>query len=217
MLGWHLIFSVYGFWLPNDERGSGSVRVRAQHIYDAGGKATKVHTTHSVAHRPHDVRLRKMAKESLTYPAVELSGLQARAVTRWIAAICPKIELVVHACAIMPDHVHVVVAAHRFNGDELIACLKRTGTRGMNDEGLHPMRNHSRKRQVAEPLGGTRMESDAVQPGANAGRHSVCGRESGAGRIQAAAMVFCGAVFGVVREGGMGGVGRRWIRSGDRR
>jgi REP element-mobilizing transposase RayT len=144
ILGWHLIFSVYGFWLPNDERGSGSTRVRAKHIYDAAGEATKVYTTHSVAGRPHDVRLRRMAKEALKFPAVELTGLQARAVGRGIAAVCPKVELVVHACAIMPDHVHVVVAAHRFEGDDLIECLKRAGTRGMNAEGLHPLRDHAR-------------------------------------------------------------------------
>ncbi|HEX5472700.1 MAG TPA: hypothetical protein VFW73_12490, partial [Lacipirellulaceae bacterium] len=42
------------------------------------------------------------------------------------------------------EHVHVVVAQHRFDGDELIACLKRAGTRGMNDEGLHPLRKYPR-------------------------------------------------------------------------
>jgi REP element-mobilizing transposase RayT len=144
MLGWHLIFSAYGFWLPNDERGSGSLRVRAQHIFDAGGEATKVGTRHSVAYRAHDVRLRKLAKQALKYPAVTLSGLQARAMARGIQAVAPKIGLTIHACAIMPDHVHIVVARHRLDGDELIACLKRAGTRGLNDEGLHPMRNHPR-------------------------------------------------------------------------
>jgi REP element-mobilizing transposase RayT len=144
MLGWHLIFSTYGFWLPNDERGSGSVRVRAQHIYDAAGEATKVHTTRSVAHKPHDVRLRRLAKEALKYQAVEFSGIQARAVARGIAAVVPKVGLVVHACAIMPDHVHLVVARHRLGGDELLACIKRAGTRGLNDDGLHPMREYSR-------------------------------------------------------------------------
>ncbi len=144
MLGWHVIFSTYGFWLPNDPRGSGSKRVRAQHIYDAGGEATKVHTTRSVAHHPHDGKLRRVAKESLKYPAVELTGNQARAAAHGIAAVCPKIGLVVHACAIMPDHVHLVVGKHPFDGDELIACLKRATTRGMNDERLNPMRTFPR-------------------------------------------------------------------------
>jgi REP element-mobilizing transposase RayT len=144
LLGWHLIFTTYGFWPPNDPRGSGSTRVRTWHLYDAAGEATKVNTRHSVSARPHDMSIRRAAKAALKYPAVELTGVQARAVARGIAAVCPKVELVIHACAIMPNHVHVVVAAHRFSGDEIIGCLKRAGTRGMNDEGLHPMAAYPR-------------------------------------------------------------------------
>ena len=139
MLGLHLIFSTYGFWPPNDPRGSGSTRVRAQHIYDVGGEATKVDTTHSVAARPHDVRLRRAVKEALKYPPVVLTGLQAHTVGQGFAMICAKIDLTIHACAIMPDHVHVVVARHKLDGDEIIACLKRAGTRALNDAGLHPL------------------------------------------------------------------------------
>jgi REP element-mobilizing transposase RayT len=119
--------------------------VRAQHIYQAGGEATKVFTTQSVANRAHDVRLRRLAKQALKYPAVELSGIQARAVGRGFGAICPKVNLVIHACAILPDHVHVVVGAHRLDGDDIMACLKRAGTRGMNDEALHPLRDFARR------------------------------------------------------------------------
>jgi REP element-mobilizing transposase RayT len=144
MRGLHLIFTTYGFWLPNDPRGSGSTRIRTWHIYEAGGEGTKVTTNQSVANRPHDRQLRVEAKRSLKYPPVRLSGLQAREVARGIAAICPKVGLTIHALAILPDHVHAVVAHHPFDGDELIACLKRAGTRGMNDEGLHPLRSYPR-------------------------------------------------------------------------
>ena len=101
-------------------------------------------TRHGVSRKSHNARVRLMAKKSLKYPPVNLSGIQARAVARGIAAICPKVSLTIHACAIMPDHVHVVVATHRFDGDEIIACLKRAGTRGMNDDGLHPLRDFAR-------------------------------------------------------------------------
>jgi REP element-mobilizing transposase RayT len=139
MLGLHLIFSTYGFWPPNDPRGSGSTRVRAQHVFEAGGEATKVQTTHSVAGRQHDVRLRLAVKQSLKYPPVRLTSLQAQAVGQGFALICRKIDLKIHACAIMPDHIHVVVARHEFDGDEITACLKRAGTRALNDAGIHPL------------------------------------------------------------------------------
>ena len=86
-----------------------------------------------------------MAKEALKYPAVVLTGVQARAVGHGIAAIVPKVGLVIHACAILPEHLHVVVAAHRLGGDEIIACLKRAGTRAMNDAGMHPLAAYARK------------------------------------------------------------------------
>ncbi len=154
MLGWHLIFSAYGFWPPNDERGSGSSRVRAQHLYEAGGEATKVHTRRSVAGRPYDAKRQRRIKEALKHPPVQLSGVQARAVARGIAALCPKVDLTVYACAILPDHVHLVVARHHLDGDQLIAALKRAGTRGLNDEALHPMRNYARgKGKLPSPWG----------------------------------------------------------------
>jgi REP-associated tyrosine transposase len=146
LLGWHLFFTTYGFWPPNDPRGSGSTRVRTWHLYDAAGEATKVNTRHSVSARPHDMSIRRAAKEALKYPPVELNGLQARAVARGITEVCPKVDLVIHACAIMPNHVHVIAATHqRLDGDDIIACLKRAGTRGMNDEGLHPMAAYRRE------------------------------------------------------------------------
>jgi REP element-mobilizing transposase RayT len=155
MLGWHLIFTTYGFWPPNDPRGSGSTRVRTWHLYDAAGEATKVNTRHSVAARRHDMGIRRAAKEALKYPEVELTGIQARAVARGLATVCPKVELSIHACAIMPDHVHIVVAAHRLDGDEIIACLKRAATRGMNEEGLHPMASYRRANgRLPSPWGG---------------------------------------------------------------
>jgi len=145
MLGLHLIFTTYGFWPPNDPRGSGSTRVRAQHLYEVGGAATKVHTKQSVAGRPHDVGVRLAIKAALKYPPVVLTGVQARAVGQGFAVICRKIGLTIHACAILPDHVHVVAARHRLDGDALIECLKRAGTRAMNEAGLHPLAAFARK------------------------------------------------------------------------
>lgn len=75
--GYHLIISAYGFWLPNDPRGSWSDFVRNWEIARFG-EATKVETRQSVAAVPHDRKLRKAAKEALKYPAVIFSGLQAR-------------------------------------------------------------------------------------------------------------------------------------------
>lgn len=144
MLGAHLIVSAYGLWLPNDPRGSWSTSVRAQHLYEVGGDATKVVVRNSVAGRPHDRRSRLEAKQKLARPAVKFDGVQARAIVRGIAALLPKIKLAIHALAVMPDHVHVVAAPQPLDLGKLIEALKRAGTRGMNAEQRHPFVDHPR-------------------------------------------------------------------------
>src|SRR5882757_6425768 len=53
IIGYHVIFSTYGFWLPNDPRGSWSEFVGSWELF-RHGRATKVAVTRSVAHRRHD-------------------------------------------------------------------------------------------------------------------------------------------------------------------
>jgi len=55
ILGYHVIFGAYGFWLPNDPRGSWSDFVGAWELFRYGA-ATKTNTTVSVAGRRHWVR-----------------------------------------------------------------------------------------------------------------------------------------------------------------
>src|SRR4029077_9764438 len=77
--GHHLIISAYGFWLPNDPRGSWSDFVRAWELAKFG-EATKVSTHRSVAAAPHNRQLRLAAKEALKYPSVLFTGVQARSI-----------------------------------------------------------------------------------------------------------------------------------------
>ena len=107
-LAHHLIISAYGIWLPNDPRGSWSDIVLAWELAKFG-EATKVETRQSVAAAPHDRKLRKEAKEALKYPAVIFTGVQARSIGTGFATYLKRSGVVVWACSILPDHVHLVV------------------------------------------------------------------------------------------------------------
>lgn len=85
VLAYHVILGTYGFWLPNDPRGSWSDWVWSWELFRFGGPATKVDSPHSVAHVPHDRRIRLAAKMILKYPPVRFNGTQARAVGRGFA------------------------------------------------------------------------------------------------------------------------------------
>ena len=79
VLGSHVILSAYGFWLPNDPRGSWSDFVGAWELVRFG-RATRTHARRSVASQPHDRKAREAAKWALKYPPVQFTGLQARAI-----------------------------------------------------------------------------------------------------------------------------------------
>lgn len=143
MLGAHLIFSAYGFWLPNDPRGSGSDFVRSFDLLRYG-IATKVRTRRSVASKKHDSRLRLEAKKALRYPPVQFSGIQARAVGRGFADYAERSHITVWACSIMPDHVHMVIAPTNIDLNRLIGQFKSAATRQLMAESLHPFASFSK-------------------------------------------------------------------------
>jgi REP element-mobilizing transposase RayT len=137
VIAYHVIFSTYGFWLPNDPRGSGSNYVGSK-VLLRFGRATPVTTRRSVAAVPHDSERRRAAKRALRYPPVFFSGIQARAVGRGFGQCVARSGLTIWACAILPDHVHLVIARHRCSVEQMVTQLKGTATRRLLEEGLHP-------------------------------------------------------------------------------
>ena len=138
VLGSHVIFSAYGFWLPNDPRGSWSDFVGAWELFRFG-RATKTDERHSLAQRPHDQHARLAAKRALKHPPVRLTGLQARAVGRGFAEMADKGDLTVWACSILPEHVHLVIERHGHSVEQIVNFLKGAATRQMLREDLHPL------------------------------------------------------------------------------
>jgi len=140
IVGYHIIFGMYGFWLPNDPRGSWSNFVGSWELYRYGGRATKVIERRSLASRDHDRARRLEAKTRLKYPAVSLDGVQARAVGRGFGAFFQKSGAPCWACAILPDHVHLVVGRGRYDVEKMVIALKSHATRRLKEEDIHPQR-----------------------------------------------------------------------------
>ena len=70
IVGYHVIFGMYGFWLPNDPRGSWSDFVGSWELFRFG-RATKTDERRSVAWRKHNHRQRAAAKRSLAAIAAD--------------------------------------------------------------------------------------------------------------------------------------------------
>jgi REP element-mobilizing transposase RayT len=156
VLGSHVIFSAYGFWLPNDPRGAWSDFVGAWELFRFG-KATKTEERRSVAQRPHDRAAREAAKQELIRPAVQFSGLQAQIIGNGFKNAIEQHGLTIWACSILPEHVHMVIARHVSKVEHLVNWMKGAATRSLLDKRAHPFQDQ-KDRQGRVPKCWTRGE-----------------------------------------------------------
>jgi REP element-mobilizing transposase RayT len=138
---YHVIFGMYGFWLPNDPRGSWSDFVRAWELRRFG-PATKVTTRSSLANAPHDHALRLAAKQALQFPPVVLDDAQIASAARGFANSVEKSRLTIWACSILPEHVHLVIARCRYKVEQAVNLLKGEATKQLLTDNLHPLASH---------------------------------------------------------------------------
>jgi REP element-mobilizing transposase RayT len=151
VLAYHVIITTYGFWLPNDPRGSWSDFVRAWELRRFG-PASKTRVRSSVAAAPHDTRLRRAAKSALQFPEVHLTGIQAREAGRALGEYAARSGLVIWACSILPEHVHLVVKRHRFKIEYAANLLKGVVTTRLVERSLHPLQEHRRADGTLPPM-----------------------------------------------------------------
>lgn len=134
--GYHVIFGAYGFWLPNDPRGSWSDFVGAWELHRFGS-ATK--NLDRPVLTPEQEQLRIEAKQALHYPAVRFTGVQARAVALGFGIASRKSNLSIWRCSVLSEHVHLALARHTFKVEYIAGLLKGEATKRLKVEDLHPL------------------------------------------------------------------------------
>ena len=142
---YHAIFTAYGFWLPNDPRGSWSRFVGSWELFRFG-PATKTGTRRSVATKPHDRAARDAAKRALKYPPVCFDGHQALSISKGFATAIGEHGYRLFACSILPEHVHVVVARCDRPIERVVTHLKAKATRQLTLDGCHPLASFTGRR-----------------------------------------------------------------------
>jgi len=141
VLASHVIFSAYGFWLPNDPRGSWSDFVGSWELFNAGGRATKTTERRSLAYDPHDRQRRLATKEALKRKPVIFDERQRNRIAEGFARSAGKGNVKVWACAIMPDHAHFVFERHRCDAELLANFMKGEATKALIAAECHPFLN----------------------------------------------------------------------------
>jgi REP element-mobilizing transposase RayT len=135
ILAYHSIFGMYGFWLPNDPRGSGSDYVASWDLLRYG-PATKTDSRRSVAHLPLPPNWQREAKTALQYPPVSVTGRQALTISEGFAAAAGEGPYRVYACAILPEHVHLVIGASSRGIRQVVGHFRSRATHVLRQQRL---------------------------------------------------------------------------------
>ena len=120
----HLIWTAYGFWLPNDPRGSNSRTIASDVIAELGelhfGRR-KVQPSSRTIRAFH-----QRAKEVLKFPVSQFDSQETQVIAEAFAGAIAEQRYTCYACAIMPDHVHVMIRKHKHLAEEMIAVFQET-------------------------------------------------------------------------------------------
>jgi REP element-mobilizing transposase RayT len=141
IVGYHIIFGAYGFWLPNDPRGSFSTFVGLKTLFHFAGPATTTSSSRSLAHQPHDAVKRRAAKKLLPHRPVRWNAIQIRVVGRGFANYLKTHDCTIWACAVMRDHVHLVVGRLPMSAERFVIQLKEAAVKELLARECHPFQN----------------------------------------------------------------------------
>lgn len=136
VVGYHLIWTAYGWWLPNDPRGSSSHEIRVERIAELGDLH---HGRKPVQPLPADLRrFYDEARTVLKHELLTFSDEAIQVVADAFAAVLAERRYTCYACAIMPDHVHALIRRHRDHAESMIAHLQEWSRAALIAAGLRP-------------------------------------------------------------------------------
>ena len=120
--GFHLVWTAYGWWLPNDPRGSSSHEIRVEPIANLG----ELHHGRK-QHQPPGKEIRQFydkARDVLKHPLLSFSDEEINLVGAAFEEVIQQRKYTCYGCAIMPDHVHILIRKHRDRGEAMVENLQ---------------------------------------------------------------------------------------------
>ncbi len=135
----HLIWTAYGWWLPNDPRGSGSISIRNDVIAELG----ELHLGRKTI-QPAGKEVREFyqkAQPFLLHPALTFDEVARNEIAAAFAEVIVNERYTCYACAIMPDHVHILIRKHKHLAEPMIDNLKSSSRLRLSASNIRT-RNH---------------------------------------------------------------------------
>jgi REP element-mobilizing transposase RayT len=137
----HLIWTAYGWWLPNDPRGSSSHEIRIEQIADLGALH---HGRKRVQPPGKEIReFYEQARNVLQHPLLTFEDEDIDLIAESFAQAMTEQRYTCYACAIMPDHVHALIRKHRDRAETMIERLQEASRAKLIEAGrrspTHPV------------------------------------------------------------------------------
>lgn len=129
-LSWHLVWTVYGWWFPNDPRGSWSAEVWSPSLQCLGS----VEERGRRLAQPSRQQLRNWfstAQKHLKYRPIVLDRDARNIVVHSIMTHARLHHYIIQALAVMPDHVHIVLERHAHPHQKVVQSLKSVSSRAL--------------------------------------------------------------------------------------
>jgi REP element-mobilizing transposase RayT len=120
--GFHLIWTAYGWWLPNDPRGSSAHEIRVERIAVLG----ELHHGRKPLQPPsREIRaFYEQARQVLKYPLLTFTEEDRQIIGESFRGAVAAQRYTCYACAIMPDHVHALIRKHKHHAETMIETLQ---------------------------------------------------------------------------------------------
>jgi len=119
----HLIWTVYGWWLPNDPRGSSSHEIRVEPIGALGplhyGRKA-IQPTSQALRRFHD-----QAREVLKHPVLTFADDDILLISDVLGQVIQQRGYTCYAAAILPEHVHLLIRRHRDQAEVMLEAFQK--------------------------------------------------------------------------------------------
>jgi REP element-mobilizing transposase RayT len=136
VIAYHLIWTNYGTWLGNDPRGSGSQKVYTPILAELGDVhfgRKKLQPARSKVQEFYE-----KAESLLQFPVIRFDAAQRSEIGNSFTEIIRNHNYTCYACAIMPDHVHLVIRKHRDQAESMIENFQNESRRYLQSLGIVP-------------------------------------------------------------------------------
>jgi REP element-mobilizing transposase RayT len=121
VIAYHLVWTAYGWWLPNDPRGSGSHEIRSDTLAELG----EIHYGRKKV-QPAGWVVRQFYQQAATllkHPLLTFDEAARATIVEAFGEVIAAEKYTCYACAVMPDHVHILIRKHKHLAEEMIQNL----------------------------------------------------------------------------------------------